>query len=469
MPPAIATLICLTGIAGLFWLGRDRKAPTSAALWIPVLWVSLACSRSAGQWLSPSRGANQSATPEQVLDGSPADRLVFTVLLLVGLIVLLSRGKQVWSFLRANGPVLIFFLYCVVSIAWSDYPGVSFKRWIKAFGDLVMILLVLSDRNLYGAIKRFLSRPTFVLIPLSILFIKYYPEIGTAYGPWGGASTNTGVTTNKNTLGVICLLFGLGSLWQILNTYQDRESDGRTRRLIAHGVILAMVAWLFWKANSMTSLSCFLMAGTLLIVTSLRVVSRRPMIVHFIIAAMLAVSASIVFLDVSPGVLETMGRNPTLTDRTEVWGWLFSLVRNPILGTGFDSFWLGPRLEKMWSIYWWHPNEAHNGYIEIYLNLGWIGLMLLALVLVAGYRKIINSYRQHLPLANLCLAYFLVGITYNFTEAAFFKMLAPAWIFCLFAIVSAPAVSQFKFKEPTKYPAVTTWKPAGSTFSKGIS
>ena len=148
-----------------------------------------------------------------------------------------------------------------------------------------------------------------------------------------------------------------------------------------------------------------------------------------------------------------MGRNPTLTDRTEVWGWLFGLVRNPILGTGFESFWLGPRLEKLWNIYWRHPNEAHNGYIEIYINLGWTGIVLLAVVLVAGYRKIMAAYRRHLPLANLCLAYFLVGMTYNFTEAALFKMLAPAWIFTLFAMTCAPAIfiAQSSIIDPISY------------------
>ena len=57
-----------------------------------------------------------------------------------------------------------------------------------------------------------------------------------------------------------------------------------------------------------------------------------------------------------------------------------------MVGTGFESFWLGKRLERMWSIYWWHPREAHDGYIEIFLNLGWLGIVMFGIVLVTGYR-----------------------------------------------------------------------------------
>jgi hypothetical protein len=383
------------------------------------------------------------------LEGSPFDRLVFSVLLALGIIVLIARGQRVGKLLKANGPVLFFFLYCALSVMWSDYPAVAMKRWTKAVGDLVMILIVFSENEPLAAVKRYLARPTFVLIPLSILFIKYYPRLGTAYSPWGGPTMYTGVTANKNTLGVICLCFGLGALWRLLAAFEDRDDEARRRHLVAHAVILAMVIWLFWMANSMTSASCFLMGSLLILVSKLRFVRHRPAIVHLLILAMLASSASVLFLGISPNTLATLGRNPTLTDRTEVWRWLISLVQNPVVGTGFESFWLGPRLEKLWSIYWWHPNEAHNGYIEIYLNLGWIGIALLASVLIAGYRTVMAAYRRDLPLANLRLAYFLVGMAYNFTEAAFFRIQAPAWMFLLFAITCVPLAA-----EPTVEPIV---------------
>lgn len=67
--------------------------------------------------------------------------------------------------------------------------------------------------------------------------------------------------------------------------------------------------------------------------------------------------------------LETMGKDTSLTGRTKIWDLALSLSGNPLFGTEFESFWLGPRLDKIWSVYW-RITEAHNGYLEVYLNLG---------------------------------------------------------------------------------------------------
>jgi exopolysaccharide production protein ExoQ len=80
---------------------------------------------------------------------------------------------------------------------------------------------------------------------------------------------------------------------------------------------------------------------------------------------------------ISSLALKLLDRDPTLTGRVFIWQQAAALQPNPILGAGFESFWLGERLQKMWAIHWWHPNEAHNGYIETYLNLGIVGCVLL--------------------------------------------------------------------------------------------
>src|ERR1700680_2401150 len=139
MPPVIATMIFVVGILGLFVLDRDKISQTSKALWIPVLWMLIIGSRPVSVWVQ-----NQSPTLGQgadYLDGSPVDRLVFVCLLVAGLVVLAFRGKRVSSLLRGNGPLLLFFLYCAASISWSDYPDVAFRRWVKAVGDITMIVI----------------------------------------------------------------------------------------------------------------------------------------------------------------------------------------------------------------------------------------------------------------------------------------------------------------------------------------
>ncbi len=430
MTPSIATVIFAVGILGLFVLDRDQKARTSNALWIPVVWLSIVASRPVSLWLQVTPPLD---SPDQYLEGSPLDGGVFTVLLVIGLIVLASRGQRVGALLRGNGPILLFFLYCAASILWSDYPVVASKRWIKLLGDYMMVLIVLTDTDPSAAVKRFLA-PGLLLIPLSILLIGYYPELGRVYSTWTFVPMLSGVTTGKNYLGMTCMIFGLASLWRVLQELQGGEGRRRVGPLIAHGAVLAMVLWLLAHANSVTSFSCFVLAGGLMVVTGTTALARRPGTVHLLVAGVLSVSLVAMFLDAGTA-LETLGRDPTLTGRTALWKQVLSMTANPLMGTGFESFWLGERLEELWNIYWWHPNQAHNGYLEVFLNLGWIGGALLAVVLVTGYRNAVGAFRRDWREGSLTLAYFVAAAIFNLTEAAF-KMTNPMWIAFLLAATS---------------------------------
>src|SRR5688572_27907683 len=109
MPREMATSVFVVGILGLFVLARDRESRTSPALWISVVWVSIASSRMVSQWLQPGRTMTSA---DQYLDGSLLDRVILAGLLAAGVMVLLARGRRVQTLLRANGPILLFFLYC---------------------------------------------------------------------------------------------------------------------------------------------------------------------------------------------------------------------------------------------------------------------------------------------------------------------------------------------------------------------
>lgn len=444
MTPAVASVCFALLILGLFWLDRDRGHGVSAAIWIAVAWWFLACSRSVSQWLLMGTPSRLVETEQALLEGSPIDRLVYSALLALGIIVIIRRRRQVGEILKANWPIVLFFLYCAMSIFWSDYPEVSHKRWTKALGDLTMVLLVLTDRKPFAAFEKLLARVTFLLVPLSVLLIKYYPDLGRMYGRWDYKTYFIGVGLNKNALGAICLLCGVASLWRFLKDYRSNNGVSRNSRLLAQALILTMVLWLFSLANSMTSLSCFLLGSAVLIAGNLRAVVNNPKTMHFIIGTMVLVTISVLFFNANPGVLQTMGKDPTLTDRTEIWALIISLCENPLIGTGYESFWLGPRLQKIWSNYSWQPLEAHNGYLEIFLMLGWIGVTLLAIVLVTGYQNVFAAFIRNPQVGCAMLAYFTVGVVYNFTEAALFRMMTPVWMFFLLAIAGAKVLANDK-------------------------
>ena len=91
---------------------------------------------------------------------------------------------------------------------------------------------------------------------------------------------------------------------------------------------------------------------------------------------------------------------------------------NPLLGTGYESFWLGSRLETVWRAFG-GINESHNGYLEVYLNLGLIGALLLGGLLISSYRHICRQLASSANLASLSLAFWTIMLFYNMTEAAF--------------------------------------------------
>ena len=345
--------------------------------------------------------------------------------------------------LRLNKPILLYFAYCAVSILWSDYPDVAFKRWIKAVGDLVMVLVVLTEPDPAEAVKRLFTRVGFVLLPISILFVKYYPEWGRDYHRQLGAWTPgyTGVTTSKNLLGMITLVFGLAFWSFFLRAWQCRKRDRKSRPLMAYSILLAMVAWLFWMVNSATSMSCFILAAGLIAATSLnKRIGRKLVVVHILVFAVLFIPVYALFGPSGGGLLDAVGRDATLTGRTDIWRLALSMRGNAMLGRGFESFWLGWRLVKVQGIYTFQLQEAHNGYLEVYLNLGWIGVTLLTVLVVTGYRNVLAAFRCNSETASLRLALFVVALTYSLTEAGF-RTQNPVWIVFLLVTLAVPRVS----------------------------
>jgi len=440
MNPSIASLICACGIAGLFYLNRDDSVRTSKALWLPVVYLWIIGSRPFSFWLgvAPSNGANVQ------LDGSPVDALFFGFLLAAAVVVLVRRGKRTRILLTANWPILLYFSYCLVSVAWSYHPDVAFKRWIKAIGDLAMVLIIVTDGQPVAALRRLFSRVGFILLPTSVLFIKYYGYLGRGYTP-DGAPMNTGVTDNKNSLGLIVYLISLGVLWNVRALLIDKEAPNRTRRLTAQGSLLAFGIALLQMSHSATSVACFVLGGGLMLLTTRRAIRNRPGRVYALcLAIVLAGGLSMLFGGGSL-VSSALGRGEGLSGRTEIWTAVLGAVDNPLIGTGFESFWISPNVQKVWRSLegWWHPeglNEAHNGYIEVYLNLGWIGISLIVLILISSFRCAGNAFRRDPEFAGLIVAYLATGTFYSLTEAGF-RTLSPSWFFLVLAIVSASGLA----------------------------
>lgn len=441
MPPRVAAFLTMVFILFLFIRESRKKVNVSSALWLPVMWMTITGTRFVGQWVNLGSSADDGTGTE----GSTIDALYFLILIITGICALAQRRVLIGEILRNNRWLTVFFVYCFLSITWSDFPFIAFKRYIKIFGHPVMALIIITDPDPSSALRTVMKRCAFLMMPLSVLFIKYYPEYGRYFDHWTGQAYNSGAMLNKNELGYGCMLFGIFFFWNLMTAIRIKNWSVKIEELFFSIGFLYMIGWLLYMAQSSTSFVTLLIGIIIMTVLSLRIVNKRFIGIYFIITILLVIWLELSF-DIYEKVVELLGRDPTLTDRTEVWADALALVSNPVFGTGFESFWLGPRLGILWAKWWWQPNQAHNGYIETYLNLGALGVFLLFGLLVSTFRKISKQLMIDFSFARLRFGLLFAILFYNYTEATF-KAVHLVWtVFHIIAIdypkCSAPSKTE---------------------------
>ena len=412
-------------------VNRESMERTSPALWIPIVWLFIAGSRPISLWFV---GGHLDDPTNVFLEGSPFDRNILTALILGALIVLFGRQRRLAAVAGTIGPFLLFVLYCAVSILWSDFPDVAFKRWIRLLGDLSMMLVIVTERFPATAVKVFLQRAGLILLPASIVMDCWRIATGRNYEMY------MGLTTNKNMYGTVALVLGLGGLWRLVTSYRTVERKGRFRRLFPHLCIAGMAVWCLSVAHSMTCIACTVIGFTILLITNVWSSARKSALLHFVLGSIIfaVVYASVLNPDV--GVVTSVGKDPTLTYRTDVWREVGRLASaNPLRGAGFESFWLGSRLKEMCTIFVWCPNESHNGYLEVYANLGWMGIAVLGFVIVAGYVKAVRLFRTGTDIGSLVLTCFVAALIYNISEAGF-RINTMVWLMFLLSLTAASII-----------------------------
>lgn len=430
----VPTFLCLLFIGFLFWTDRKRPGRPSGATWVPLAWMFIAGSRFVSAWLnlSPSFGS-----ASDLADGSPIDRAVFFGLIIAGLVILARRKADWRNALFSSKWVLLYYLYCLASMAWAEDPAVLAKRWVKELGNPVMVFVLLTERRPYEAIGAVLRRLSFLLLPLSVLFIKYFPALGRAYH-WDGSPMYTGVGTQKNDLGLMCLVAGIYVAWELLKR-RGKTDPALTRQDKAVLLILtAMLAWLLHMSDSQTSFVCLVTALFVFLLGRTRFVERRPSRIIGILG--FAGFAAWIFNDVSgmkEALLNFLGRDPTLTNRTDIWRIVQEFKVNPIVGVGFMSFWSGDRLEELWRRIGGQINQAHNGYLEQYLNLGYIGVGFILIIVLTGILGVRRQLYLNYNAAMLRLCFIVVALLYNNTEASFYGI-NNMWTLLLLGCLEAP-------------------------------
>jgi O-antigen ligase len=188
--------------------------------------------------------------------------------------------------------------------------------------------------------------------------------------------------------------------------------------LISRIMLLLMMVWLMDKAQSATSTASLIFGTGLLLLMRLPFARRQ---VRYLGRYSLLTGFLILILYSVPGIFDAVfgivGREATLTGRTDMWADLLKEPINRVLGKGYHSFWLGPGAERMWEKYYFHPTQAHNGYLETYLNGGLVGVCLLMAMIVSTARRVKEEVLLGDRFGMLLFSFLVVIVFYNWTEA----------------------------------------------------
>lgn len=417
MPPVLALFLTLGFIGFLFRRDFREKPNVTGNIWLPILWVFILASRPTSEWLRifglPFLGGTAAE------EGSSFDALVFAALIAWGFYILNKRNISLAQVVRNNQWFAAFFLYCLIAIFWSDLPLVSAKRWLKILGHPIMVLVLFTEPDPEEALVRLMKRCSYVLFPVSILWIKYYPVLGRKGDEWG-SMTNVGIAGGKNEMGAVCLIFGLFLFWHLLQTLQRAKDKTRRNEIILTAGLLMMMGYCLKKSHSSTSTLSFLLGVAVMVALGRRFINKRLVGVYTVFGLLAVIVAQFTF-DIYGNIVDLTGHGSTIEGRGRLWEVLLQTDTNPLFGAGFEGYWLGDRVQKIWAMpeFWWHPTQAHNGYLETYINLGAVGFFILLGLILATFRKCKSELLRNSEWGRFTMSCLAAILAHNWTEAGF--------------------------------------------------
>jgi len=356
-------------------------------------------------------------------EGSPLDRAFLIALLLLGLIILAKRKFNWSNAIKENIWLMLLIGYMLVSCLWSEMPFISFKRWSRELIAVVMAFVVATEPDPRKALESLFRRIIYVLIPFSYILINYFAEYGRLYVHHSGYLLWTGVTSHKNQLCLLCLFAALFLIWTIIRRKQGRNTSTVRYQTYLEVFILILTFWLMggpqhsftYSATSTVALTLGLSALIGLLWEKKQGTMLGPkvlivLIVFFIIyGTVTPMLGRLSLIDIS----STVGREETLTGRTHVWAILIPVaMQHPLLGHGFGGFWTTTTREVF------DIPGAHNGYLEVILELGFVGLLLCVIFLLSSFRKAQRVMTQDFDWGALWICFLLMAVAHNIAESS---------------------------------------------------
>ncbi len=246
----------------------------------------------------------------------------------------------------------------------------------------------------------------------------------------------TGVTMHKNILGGTVFVLGVFLLFDLMKMRQRREGQ-RADMWIRYGM-LAIGGWLLITCNSLTSIICLLLAFVLLSSLGGMFPMNMPKRALLTWSSIIAVVVTLLVCAGGAGnVSEFFGRDTTLSGRTWIWDLVEQQHVNPIFGCGFYSFWSTEGAQEISDLFKGTLSTVHNGFLEMYLDGGAVGLSLLILLLLVWGRRSVRQMLEGTVEGRLAVTFWLLAIVRNFSETEYFRF-TPLWFTLLLLMIEYP-------------------------------
>ncbi len=334
-----------------------------------------------------------------------------------------------WKSVRTARRTLLLWallLWAALSFFWSEAPEMTLRRTVGvtlAAVYAVALRIRFSDTDF----SRLLGWTVLVALGTSLVLVGVAPHWAVMEFPHEGAWN--GAFLHKNVLGRIA---ALGILFFAFLCWIDDR-----RALWIGALVLAAVC--LWRSESASSLVLVcVLAG---VGIALRELPKRGGLsgsVSLVVALGLATVGFYAVLNFDL-ILQLLKRDVTLTGRTPLWAALLPILHDRFwTGYGFRAFWLGwegPSAE-VYKVMTWFPEHAHNGFLDLWLELGCVGVLLGLGVLLSPLAFHGRAAMQGRPLAVFWVLLGLFVLLYNLPESYFMR---PNGILWLLAVAAATA------------------------------
>lgn len=299
--------------------------------------------------------------------------VVIGLLILTGLSRVMGYFNQIINTINLDVAIFGFVGLCVISTLWSAEPAETLTSALL-FAAITSYAFYMVIRYSLEEILVLLSCVFLVSGIFNLIFIQIVPQYGIADGgEWSG------VFSTKNQLGYLTTM-GIPTL---LITAMIR----RRWRLIYLGGA-AMLAFLLVMSQSTTALiATILLTASLPLFQSFRASSTLRG------AALLAIFGNgLVITAVATNQIEVIsgwaGKDPSLTGRTAVWeATLDIILERPLVGYGYQAAFGGyfSPTHEVWILNPWEPSDSHNALLQIWIEVGLIGVVLFLAVLARAF------------------------------------------------------------------------------------